>query len=381
MLMTSGGELESKIIDALYRGACEPAELDRALGLILTLFDGCSAYVGEMDLADPAGTFVIGANKFSDELLARYPQFAPIDPFPAVVSRAPTGTVISSSRAFSRVERDRSPFVNEYLRPLETEETMACAVASPAGRSAQFGVHRAVHQSAFGDDDVFQMERLVPHVTRALQLRRLFNASQERGQLMTALLDRGKAGIVAVRADMSSLFVNKTARDIAAGRDGIGLSRSGQIVMADPHASKRLAGLTAAVLSGGAGGIVRTSRPSGKLPYVVLVSPLPAEIDVFSSARRGILFAIHDPSRMTVSTNQKISNLLHISPSAAKLVHAIIEGEDLKHYAARAGISMNTVRFHLKTAFARTGTRSQSGLVRNALLALNDLGPYFPDKN
>jgi hypothetical protein len=36
------------------------------------------------------------------------------------------------------------------------------------------------------------------------------------------------------------------------------------------------------------------------------------------------------------------------------------------------------VRFHLKTAFARTETRSQADLVRNALSALRDLGPYFP---
>jgi len=63
---------------------------------------------------------------------------------------------------------------------------------------------------------------------------------------------------------------------------------------------------------------------------------------------------------------------------AAKLVRAMLEGVDLKDYSDRAGISMNTVRFHLKTAFARTETRSQAALVRNALSALSDLGPYFP---
>jgi DNA-binding CsgD family transcriptional regulator len=42
---------------------------------------------------------------------------------------------------------------------------------------------------------------------------------------------------------------------------------------------------------------------------------------------------------------------------------------------------MNTVRFHLKSAFALTGARSQAELVRNAMSALNDLGPYFSDRN
>ena len=36
-------------------------------------------------------------------------------------------------------------------------------------------------------------------------------------------------------------------------------------------------------------------------------------------------------------------------------------------------ISPNTVKFHLKTAFERTGSRSQTDLVRRALRILTDL--------
>jgi len=34
-----GGELETKVIDTLYRGACDRAEFERALNLISELFD------------------------------------------------------------------------------------------------------------------------------------------------------------------------------------------------------------------------------------------------------------------------------------------------------------------------------------------------------
>jgi hypothetical protein len=40
---------------------------------------------------------------------------------------------------------------------------------------------------------------------------------------------------------------------------------------------------------------------------------------------------------------------------------------------------MNTVRFHLKNAFAGTDTHSQAELVRVALSALNALEPHFAD--
>jgi DNA-binding CsgD family transcriptional regulator len=67
--------------------------------------------------------------------------------------------------------------------------------------------------------------------------------------------------------------------------------------------------------------------------------------------------------------------------AAAKVVEAVLEGIPLKDYADREGISVSTVKFHLKTAFDRTGSRSQADLVRRALLALNDLGPYFLGKD
>ena len=149
---------------------------------------------------------------------------------------------------------------------------------------------------------------------------------------------------------------------------------------ADRAAAKRLAMLEAEVARGGAGGLVRAQRPSQRAPYLVLVSPLPSSDNLLPNAHGGILFVVHDPGRALGSAAQRIARLLHLPLGAAKVVAAIVEGIELKDYAERAGISMNTVKFHLKTAFERTETRSQTDLVCRALLALNDLGPYFSDE-
>ena len=121
-------------------------------------------------------------------------------------------------------------------------------------------------------------------------------------------------------------------------------------------------------------------RP-GRPPYVVLVSALPSGDDLFPNSRGGILFAIHDPARRKAPTEQRIAQLLHIPLGAAKVVQAILEGTDLKDYAERAGISMNTVRFHLKNAFTGTETHSQAELVRVALSALGALEPHMKSGN
>lgn len=95
-------------------------------------------------------------------------------------------------------------------------------------------------------------------------------------------------------------------------------------------------------------------------------------------ARRiNVLITIHDPSRRIASAAQRIALVLHVPLGAAKVVEAILEGIELKDYAERAGVSMNTVKFHLKTAFDRTESRSQAGLVRKAIGSPERLGTLF----
>jgi DNA-binding CsgD family transcriptional regulator len=163
--------------------------------------------------------------------------------------------------------------------------------------------------------------------------------------------------------------------------NGLGLDRQGRLVAADRAAATRLAALQGDVARGGAGGLIRIPRPSGHTPYVVLVSPLPSGDNLFPYSRSGVLFAIHDPARRPMADEIRIAQLLHIPLGAAKVLQAILEGIDLKDYADRAGISMNTVRFHLKNAFAGTDTHSHAELVRVALSALNALEPHFADRN
>jgi DNA-binding CsgD family transcriptional regulator len=59
--------------------------------------------------------------------------------------------------------------------------------------------------------------------------------------------------------------------------------------------------------------------------------------------------------------------------AAARLVAALVQGEEAKDYAAKNGLSYETVRYHLKVAFARTGARSQSRLLQMVTKALSNL--------
>lgn len=119
--------------------------------------------------------------------------------------------------------------------------------------------------------------------------------------------------------------------------------------------------------------MVRVKRPHGEPAYVVIVAPLFRGEGLDGGRRRGTLFVIHDPLHRAPTVPQLVAELFSIPLGSATLLAALAAGEELNHYAERAGISMNTVRFHLKTAFARTGMRRQSELVRLVTAALRDL--------
>ena len=72
---------------------------------------------------------------------------------------------------------------------------------------------------------------------------------------------------------------------------------------------------------------------------------------------RGVLILIHDPSVRPPPAPQIIGELFNLPPGTAALLAALAAGDDLAAYAERNAISMNTVRFHLKTAYTRTGAR------------------------
>jgi len=377
--MSAKPELEARIVEAIYRGACEPSELQRALELIANYFDSSGVVLAELDATQPNSRLVVGANAVDEQFFENYQAYAEYDPAPRAFMAQPAGKASLTDRIFSSEQRQGFVFLNEFLRPRGIDGSLGGPLFSDGGRFALISVQQDIGHS-YGDDDVARLERLTPHLARALQIRRLFLQSEARSKALESIVDRNEAGIVGWRGEGAVLFVNRAARSIASSHDGIGLDKDGRLLLADRSAATRLAALQADVVKGGAGGLVRVSRPSGQQSYIVLVSPLPSGDDLFQNSRGGVLFAIHDPAQKRAPPEQRIAELLQVPLGSARVLLAILEGVELKEYADRAGISINTVRFHLKSAFALTGAKSQADLVRNAMSVLNDLGPYFADR-
>lgn len=367
---------EIQFLDALYLGVRDRVGFDASLHMLCGLFDVSSATLLDFDAARPEVSAHASIGVLSGEVLRRYErEFAPYDPAPRAFMALRPGKAMGTYQLLPEENRKPGIFFAEFFRPSGLEECLGGTLASSGGCFAMVGLQRPPDRKAFDDADTVRLERLMPHLGRALQLRRQFIELEGVTGALSEVCDRLSAGVVALDDHGRSLFVNRAARDIAAANDGLSIDRRGCPLVSNRGASIRLAELEKDVRCGGAGGIVRVPRADDRQPYGVLVASffLEGEVERERPRRRGVIFVIHDPLLRCEPSARTIATLFNLPQATAALVAAAADDVDLKDYAERAGISMNTVRYHLKTAYARTGVSGLTELVRLVTAALRDL--------
>lgn len=366
-----GPDEETAIVDALYRGACDEGELGRAAGLLAEAFDCPAILLGDVDEISPGKNCLVGAGLMDAEQLRRCGRYAHLDPAPHAFLRLRPGSASTTHRVLDERVWRHGEFYQEFLRPLGIDHAVASPLHADGHRFSIIAVHQVQGRRVLGDDDAARLQRLTPHLARVMHLRRAFVQLAGQRSSMMSIVDRSATGLAGQGRDGAVLFVNGMMRALAAQRDGLSLDRRGLLVLADREASRQTARWHADVLAGGAGGYVRVPRPSRRQPYILSLSRLPMHDE--GPSLGGVLFAVVDPARRRVPTEPRIAAVLGLPPGPARVVRALVSGEDLKVYADRAGLSLSTVRSHLKAAFHRTGTHSQSDLVRLTLATLDGL--------
>src|SRR5579863_3037173 len=163
--MPSQADREHGIVDAIYRAAGDPAELNRVTELLADYFNGSGAFHCEFDCSAPEARLSLGAGTLDDAFMRDYQMFAHLDPAPEHFAAVPIGRATTSDRMFSSEFLRNSPFLHEFLRPRGIDGTLAAPLFAEAGRFAMVGVHQAAGRDRFQDSDIGSLERLTSHLT------------------------------------------------------------------------------------------------------------------------------------------------------------------------------------------------------------------------
>ena len=366
-----------EILSSLYGSIVEGGAIEHSLELLAQRFDCPAACFISFDAAAPKADMQVAVGIFGqpENLRAYREEWSKSDPAPRAFSAQPSGRVSSTRTLFSPDFNSANGFYNEFYRAIGLAETLGSNLSSRNGHFAIFGIQGGENRRPFEQAEIAALEALTPHLRRALQLRRAFTEIGTRLASLAQMIDRLPVGVIILAREGGAIHVNRAAREIAARGDGLSLDRKGAPHCAHRESERLQLGFCADVRSGAAGGVVRVPRRDDTSPYVVLIAPLPnsTRLDGGDAEEPTVLILIHDPNARMTQTPETIATMFGLPIGTARLIAALVEGEDAKAYAERYKITTDGIKFHLKTAFARTGLRSQARLLQMVTRALAEL--------
>ena len=278
------------------------------------------------------------------------------------------GTVRTGEQIVGERELMRSEFYAQWLKPQHLFHTIRTVVASGDDRIIYLVGLRVRSAGPFTSAIVGLHQSLSGHVRRAIGIEsRLHRRATERDAAASAL-DRMPFGVALIDGKGRVLVANQTAQQIFGQQDGLS-QRRGMLTTSLSSETAELAERITDVISGNfpVPRVVTVSRPSGQRPFGVLVLPLSNTVPDLERRLPVAAVFVTDAENAAPINERSLRTLYGFTPAEARLARLLAQGRRPEEAAAELGVSLNTVRTHLKRIFGKAGTDRQADLVRTIL--------------
>lgn len=264
--------------------------------------------------------------------------------------------VVTDFDVFTEAEMDVDPLY-QALRPLGWGWFAGAALSLPASRTAVFSFERSFSSGPYGQAEARRLEMLRPHLARGTLLANRIGLDRHATMAETLARVGLPAAVLGLGGKLlagNALFEALAPDLIIIGRNRIRLPNAG----VDRRFTAALQGLRL--------GLTETVplsfplKPHDDRP-ARLLHLLPMRRTAHDMFTGAACLAVVTPGPQRSSPDlHLICHLFELSPREAKLALALSNGEPLVAYAARSGISVNTVKSQLRRVFEKTGVRRQS---------------------
>lgn len=360
------------LLGEIYDAALDPVRWDSVLRNLVQLTRSRTGNLAEIDLATgatrPLAALNISSKGFAD-YAAYYWRHDIWTPKPGAIQ---IGAATSSRQHVADQVLLNSEFYHDWMKPLGLFYAIGGIPLVEGNRMFILGVHRPkVNGTPHTAADIRSLQQFFPHVTRALQIHHRLEAKSVERDALADIADRLPRGIVTFNAQGRLLWMNRAAEALCAQQDGLTVQRR-LVIAAVPAEAEQLHRLvrTAALIASGhglaPGDTMLISRPSGRRPYIVLVSPLQAGHRI-DDRRPAVVLFVSDPDQMPEVPLDRLMRTYGLTSAEARLAQLLASGQTVNAIASASGRTRNTVRTQLKQVFQKTGTSRQAQLVRMVL--------------
>ncbi len=231
------------------------------------------------------------------------------------------------------------------------------------------GLHRDEAAGPFTEVERGRLQSLLPHLQRALQLRRRLDLDATAATAGQAALDGLSLCVLVVDSSLHVLHANAAAAALCASlKSGLRIANAGAGLLRlsarhrDDNAT--LERLVANAVRGGSGGAVRVRAPGevfDQASLAVLVSPAPAR---FASARsdqpkpglaRGVAMVLARELALPMHmAPDRLCDLYGLTQAEASVAASLAGGVTAEDVARIRHVSLGTVRTQVRTVLRKT---------------------------
>jgi DNA-binding CsgD family transcriptional regulator len=259
-----------------------------------------------------------------------------------------------------------SEMYKQVLNPGGIEYAMGITIPVDEEVVAVLSVMRGPRSNPFTGDECVDFSRFAPHVTRAISMHGTFRRCREELTTVKALLDSVPLGMLVVEDDELKV-ANRAARTMLDEGDAMRL-QNGRLSGATRRADTDLRAAVHEALDGGDRAVGVTLPIDHAEPVRAVVRRLhPGSAGMVGARSEAVALYVTDPRKPVETPEEILQRLFGLTPREASVLRILVEGEDLQAVASRLGISIETVRSHVKHIMDTTGASRQAELVRMVL--------------
>jgi len=374
--------LRDDTIASLYDAAIEPATRRRGLSMLAQTLDAAGAFYLVWDRENGVVVDCIVAGTLTPDFVTLYrTRWGAVDPRRRFLERAHAESIFVSHYDRTDAMLEDGGFERAFLAEQGIGHSLGANLTSIGREYRQIFVERAAGRPPFSAAEVIEFRRLVHHMANAERLARAIDERALDWELPQRILDNMSVALVADQTGQVR-FANAAAEEILAENDGLSRRDNRLQAARSFETNNLLAALRDVAVTGRTdkregGGAMLIARPSGKLPYAVVVMPLTATVGGEVKATRALVF-MSDLAHRNNELAPRLSQLFGLSKAEARVAAGIAEGRRLTEIAQEFDVRMPTVRTQLRAVLKKVGASRQADLVR-IVLALPPMLPTSPE--
>jgi DNA-binding CsgD family transcriptional regulator len=369
--MTDPDQLE-QLVDLAYSAAIDDALWPLWTQSVIDKLgaDGGLFWVIDAEREEMSRSFFHFPGGKQDVLISEYQaEMVRLDPQMDRVCTSDTSEIYLDTDHVSIADRATREYLNWQVDRCGTRHHMTASVVLSDTLRAGISVHRSPEAGPANNLQQRALRAIFPQMARALNLGFKHHAQMKEAWWAGVTEPAGKAFLL-IDEHGRVHRLSAAAKQVIERGDGLSVMRD-RLVSRNAGATDALARIVLQAVSRQTpqSGSATVPRTVAKQPYRVVAYPLPVARRFLVPNEAAALVEIIDPIPGPASPGEVYRTVYGLTKREAEISALLASGLSLETAAERLGISRNTVRVHLQSLFAKTGTNRQAELMK-VLLAV-----------